>query len=73
MTDPNHSQRVVLGALLDAHPRLLGIDQLTAQLSDVPRVPEALRVLIQDGLATRLGDRVGLARAAVRFREIGPI
>jgi hypothetical protein len=73
MTDPNYTQRVVLVALMEAHPRLLGVDDLTAKLSDVPRVPEALRVLVQDGLATRLGDRVGAARAAIRFREIGPV
>jgi hypothetical protein len=30
-------------------------------------VPEALRVLVDDGLATRLGDRVGVSRAPVRF------
>jgi len=30
-------------------------------------VREALRVLVDDGLATRLGDRVGVSRAAVRF------
>jgi hypothetical protein len=37
--------------LLDA-PRRLGVDEPEAQLPDVPRVREALRVLIDDGLAT---------------------
>ena len=73
MPDPNENQRAVLGALLRAHPRLLDVDELTAQLSDVPRVREALRVLLDDGLATRLGDRVGLSRAAVRFNALGPV
>jgi len=41
--------------------------ELDDRLPDVPRVREALRVLVDDGLATRLGDRVGRSRAAVRF------
>jgi hypothetical protein len=67
MTDPDFAQRAVLGALLEAHPRLLGLEELVTRLADVPRAREALRVLTDDGLATRLGDRVGLSRAAVRF------
>ena len=67
------SQRAVLGALLAAHPRLLGIDELEAQLTDLPRVREATRVLVDDGLATRLGDRVGCSRAAVRFDALAPV
>jgi hypothetical protein len=47
-------------------PRLAGCKP-AAQLSDIPRVREALRVLVDDGLATRLGDRVDVSRAAVRF------
>jgi hypothetical protein len=72
MTDHDLAQRVVLGALLDAHPRLLDIDELVTQLSDVPRPREALRVLIQDGLATQLGQLVGVSRAAVRFAVLRP-
>jgi hypothetical protein len=71
MTDHDASQRMVLGALLDAHPRLIGVDELNARLPDVPRVREALKVLVDDGLATRLGDRVGVSRAAVRFDVLG--
>ena len=70
MTEADYAQRAVLGALLDAHPRLLGIDELTDQLAEVPRVREALKVLTGDGLATRLGDRVGVTRAAVRFEAL---
>jgi hypothetical protein len=51
-----------------AHPRLLGIDELTPPLTEVPRVREAVCVLVEDGLATRLGQLVGLSRAAVRFQ-----
>ena len=72
MTDHDFAQRSVLRALLHAHPRMLGIDELVAQLSDVPRVREALRVLVDDGLATQLGDRVGVSRAAVRFEALSP-
>jgi hypothetical protein len=67
MSDHDLAQRAVLGALLHAHPRMLGIDELVSQLADIPRAREALRVLVDDGLATRLGDRVGCSRAAVRF------
>jgi hypothetical protein len=37
----------VLGMLLRAHPRLLDVDELPTQLSDVPRVREALEPLLQ--------------------------
>jgi Fe2+ or Zn2+ uptake regulation protein len=67
MSDHDLPQRAVLDALLEAHPRLLEADELTAQLSDVPRVNQVLRVLVEDGLATRLGDPVGASHAAVRF------
>jgi hypothetical protein len=73
MTDHNAPQRSVLSALLDAHPRLIGADELVAQLADVPRVPEVVRVLVEDGLATRLGDRIGVSRAAVRFQALAPL
>jgi hypothetical protein len=72
MTDPDAAQCLVLGTLLDAHPRLIGIDDLTAALADVPHVREALAVLVDDGLATRLGDRIGVSRAAVRFAVLRP-
>jgi hypothetical protein len=47
---------------------MLGIDELTPPLTEVPRVREAVCVLVEDGLATRLGELVGLSRAAVRFQ-----
>ena len=70
MTAYDLAQRAVLGVLLDAHPRLLGLEELDERLPDVPRAQEALRVLVGDGLATRLGDRVGASRAAVRFSAL---
>ena len=68
MTTADRSQRAVLGALLDAHPRLLDMDELDARLGDLPRAHEALAVLGGDGLATRIGDRVGVSRPAIRPR-----
>jgi len=73
VTDYDLAQRAVLGALLAAHPRMLGADELADRLAGVPRVREALRVLVDDGLATRLGDRVGVSRAAVRFDALAPL
>ena len=70
MTHPNFAQRAVLDALFDAHPHMIGLDDLTARLTDVPRVREAVRVLVDDGLATQLGELVGLSRAAVRFQVL---
>ena len=52
---------------------MLGLDELTVELKDVPRAREALRVLVGDGLATQLGDRVGVSRAAVRFDALRPV
>jgi hypothetical protein len=71
MTDHDLAQRAVLRTLLEAHPRLLDIGELDDKLSQVPRVREALRVLVGDGLATQLGDRVGASRAAARFDALG--
>jgi hypothetical protein len=73
MTDPNFAQRAVLDSLFEAHPRMLGLDELTARLTDVPRVREAVRVLVDDGLATQLGQLVGLSRAAVRFQALAGV
>jgi hypothetical protein len=69
MSDHDSAQRAVLGALLAAHPRMLGTDELVSQLADVPRARDALRVLVDDGLATRLG----CSRAAVRFEVLARI
>jgi hypothetical protein len=73
MTDRDLAQPAVLGALLAAHPRMLGTDELVAELPEIPRVRETLRALVDDGLVTRLGDRVGYSRAAVRFDALAPV
>jgi len=67
MPDYDLAQRAVLRTLLEAHPRLLDVGELDDRLPHVPRVREALQVLVGDGLATQLGDRAGASRAAVRF------
>ena len=67
MGDPGLSQRVVLDALPEAHPRMLSVGELEAELADIARVGEALVRLGEDGLVNQLGDRVGASRAAVRF------
>ena len=73
MTDYDFAQRSVLRALLAAHPRMLGLEELEEQLADVSRAREALRVLVDDGLATRLRDRVGCSRGAVQLEAIAPV
>jgi hypothetical protein len=73
MTDRDHpdcAQRVVLGLLLERHPRMLDQDEIEVILSDVPGVEYALRRLADDGLVNRLGNRFGCSRAAVRFDEL---
>jgi hypothetical protein len=71
--DHDAPQRSVPGALLDAHPRLVGVEDLVAQLADVPRVSEVIRVFVADGLGTRLRDLIGASRAAVRFQALAPL
>lgn len=57
-------QRDLLTALLEAHPRLFE----TGELGDrFPEADSSIRCLLEDGLATRLGDLIGASRAAVRF------
>jgi hypothetical protein len=70
MTDPNHSQRAVLGLLKGAHPAMLAADDVRRQLSDVPRVDEAIKTLVGDGLVSRVGDLLGVSRAAIRADQL---
>jgi hypothetical protein len=70
MTDPNHSQRAVLGLLKDAHPAMLAADDVRRQLGDVPRVDEAIKTLVGDGLVSRVGDLLGVSRAAIRADQL---
>ena len=68
--DSADAQRTLLAELLDAHPRLLETSELCARHDRLRNVEQALRVLVDDGLATRLGDLVGASRAAVRFEVL---
>ena len=70
MTDSDRTQREILRTLLADHPRLIGVDELRERISGVVRLDEALRVLVADGVATQLGDRVGASRAAVRSEAL---
>ena len=67
------AERIILGLLLQEHPRMLPIEELRATLSDVPALDDAIGQLSADGLASQLGDRVGATRAAVRFGQLSPI
>ena len=70
MTDPHFAQRTVLGLLMEAHPRMLAASDVRDRLKDVPRVDEAIRVLVADGVLNRLGDRLGVSRAAFRTDQL---
>ena len=73
MNDSEVNQRTVLRTLLDAHPRMLGLDDLGVAIPDPAAVEFAVTQLASDGLATKLGKRVGATRPAVRFRALSPI
>jgi hypothetical protein len=70
MTDTERNQRVVLRALLDAHPRMLGLDDLGVVIPHPAEVEYAVAQLASDGLVVMLGQRVGATRAAVRFESL---
>src|SRR4051812_8117980 len=70
MTDPDFAQRTVLGLLREAHPSMLSATAVREQLSDVPRVDEAVAVLVADGVLNRLGDLLGVSRAAIRADQL---
>ena len=75
MTNPyDAAQRIVLGTLLELHPALIGLGDLAGRLQlHGSETERAVRVLVEDGLAVRLGDRIGLTRAAIRFDVLSPI
>lgn len=68
--DPAETQKTLLRELLGQHPRLVETSALCEQFKQLPHVEPALRVLIDDGLAVRLGDLVGASRAAIRFEAL---
>jgi hypothetical protein len=68
------AQRVVLGLLLELHPSLLALDELSERLDLVQdELALAISMLCADGLVSLLGDRAGCTRAAVRFDVLTPV
>jgi hypothetical protein len=67
--DADAEQRATLGMLLELHPRMLSLDELSGRLADVD-VDRSVAGLQDDGLATRLGDLIGATRAAVRGDQL---
>jgi hypothetical protein len=67
MTDDpaDAADRVVLGALLQRHPAMAGLEELVAELHDVD-VPAAVERLSGDGLVNRLGE-IGPASVLKQF------
>ena len=49
---------------------MLTVEDIERRLSHVPRLREALAVLVSDGLVSRIGDLVGVSRAAVRAEQL---
>ena len=70
MNEADANQRTVLHALLEAHPQMLGLDDLGVAIPDPAAVEYAVTQLASDGLASKLGERVGATRPAVRFRAL---
>ena len=71
-TPPTLPTALSSGALLERHPAMAGLDELAAELHDLD-VRAAAERLSGDGLVNRLGDRVGVSRAAARFNALKPV
>jgi hypothetical protein len=70
--DPlERAQRVVLGALLEAHPGPLSRNELAAMLGDPISAHDAVDALARDGLANTADELVFASRAAVRADQLG--
>ena len=70
MPDYDSAQRTLLGVLLQEHPRMLTIHDVHRRLGDVAGLDDAVKVLVGDGLARRVGDLLGATRAAVRAQQL---
>jgi hypothetical protein len=70
VTDHDFAQRAVLAELLDAHPRLLGSTSWMTGPQACPELVRRFESSSTTGRATKLGDRVGASRAAVRFKAL---
>ena len=80
MNEAEANQRTVLHALLEAHPKMLGLDDLGVAIPDPAAVEYAVTQLASDGLATQarrargrdpagravpLAQRLGQARTSI--------
>ena len=70
MTDED-AQRIVFGALLEAHPGPLSLSELVTMLHDSVAACDAVGALRRDGVANVAGDLVFASRAAVRADALG--
>jgi hypothetical protein len=61
--------RIILAALLAAHPAMVQVDTLRA-LDGVQYADEAVRRLRDDGLVVRAGDLIGTSRTFRRARAL---
>ena len=64
------AERVVLGALLEAHPGGLSRTELARLLGDRVAAADAVAALIRDGVANAAGKVVFASRAAVRTDQL---
>jgi hypothetical protein len=67
--DATDDQRAILTVLLEARPRMVGLEELRT-VEGVDYAEEAVHHLREDGVVVRLGDLVGVSRAAVRYGEL---
>ena len=70
MIEADADQRALLEVLLDAHPAMLTFADIHRRMPDGAEADHALHQLMEDGLATRLGELVGVSRTAVRATQL---
>lgn len=68
--DFDTAQRVVFGLLLEHHPVMLDMDGLVEGADGEFDAESVVTMLINDGLASRVGHKVGATRAAVRAEQL---
>ncbi len=64
------AQRVVLGALLEAHPGPLSRAELATMLNDAIAAADAIDALLRDGVANRAEELVFASHAAIRTDQL---
>ncbi len=70
MITADAAQRALLEVLFDAHPTMLTVAELHRRMPDEADADHALHQLMDDGLATRLGELIGASRTAVRAKQL---